>query len=209
LLQNRTCGPVGFAAQRLDGELGSERGAADAQCQHVRECVAVGAFPLAVAHRLGEDTHALAVAADIGVDVVAVHRHVLVAAQRHVQGGAAFRDVHFLSGEERGDARGHVALPRERREELQRLAVGALLGKIDRDARALEGERAAACRVALPERFQRGSRHRFAVGEERMPGRRVGEGRHISSCASRGANSNPAPARRPPAPCPPPRSRGA
>ena len=201
-------GPIGVGAQRLDGKLRPERRAADAERQHVGEFRPGGALPLAVAHRLREDPHALAVALDLGAHIVPVHRRALVAAQRRMQRGAVLGGVHALAGEQALGGRGQSAIARERHQESERLGGDALLGKIRGDAGAGEGQRGTPPGILLPHLGDAPARERIAVRKQRVPGRGRREGRHRERLR-RVANSNPAPTPRCRAPCRWRRWRGA
>jgi hypothetical protein len=66
-----------------------------------------------LAHRLCDHAHALAVALDLRQHVAAVHGHVLVAAQRRMQGGPVLGHVDALAREQPLDGRRDAAVARE------------------------------------------------------------------------------------------------
>jgi hypothetical protein len=198
-------GAVGIPAQGLQREPRAERGAADPESEHAADARAGMALPQPLAYRLGHHAHALAVALHFGQHVLAVHVGVFVAAQRGVQRGAVLGQVHALAGEQPLDRLGQPAIAREGHQQAERLGRGALLGEVRRDAGAVEGEGVAARGIVLPQLADAAPRERVAVGDERLPGRGRGEGRHRAAVVSRCPNSTPAPTPRFPAPCPPPR----
>ena len=171
LATKRTSGPSASGAQGLDREPRPQGRAADAQGEHVGEALARGALPLPLAHGLGEDAHALALALHLRQHVRAVEDDALVSAQRRVQRGAVLARVDAGPREEPLDRRGQAALAREVREQARRSAREALLGQVHREARAREGERFAPCRVLAPHPLDALARKRIAMGEERLPGR--------------------------------------
>jgi hypothetical protein len=195
-------GTVGLAAQRLDRQARPQRGAADAECQHVADALAGMALPVAAAHRLGEAADALAVALDLGQQVLAVDHHVLVAAQRRVQRGPVLGRVHAFAGEELLDRRGHAAVLGERHQELERAVGDALLGEIDVDPGAAKGERGPAVRIVLPELREAPAGQFVAVRKERLPRGGCRKRDHLWGGLLSQGNSNPVLIRRFPGPSP-------
>jgi hypothetical protein len=150
-----------------------------------------GALPAALAHRLGDDPHALAVALDPRQEIAPVGAHVLVAAQRHVQRRAILGGVDALAGEQPLDRGGEVALAREGDQEREGFRGDALLGEVEGEAGTTEGEGRAALGVARPQLGEARCGERFAVREEGAPGGRGGERWHFGRASSR-SDSTPA-----------------
>ena len=99
-------------------------------------------FPVCPVHaplrtRSANERHAVEHVVHRGHDVLAVDDDALAArrAQRHVQDGAAFRDVDLLAAEHGIDARAQAALVGQREQQPQGLVGDAVLREVERRAR--------------------------------------------------------------------------
>ena len=118
---------------------------------------------LAGAQTTGEFGHAPARCQHLRHDIGASRERRAGVAQRYVQRGVVLGVVDVRAGEHAPDALRHVALLRQRAQQLQRLRVQALLGEIVEQTLERQAERFGPLRIIREEPAQRFAGQRLAM----------------------------------------------
>ncbi len=139
-------GSIAVMLQRFVSHHRTEVRTADADVNDVSDSFAGVAFPRTAANTVGEIRHFIEHAMDLGHDVFAVHQNgrVLRRTQSHVQNGAVFRDIDFVTTKHGLQPFAQAALMRQTQQQLEGLIGNAVLGIVQKQAGGFRGEAGAA-----------------------------------------------------------------
>ena len=164
---------MAIGGERLAGHRRAQVRAADADVDHVADRFAGIAAPAPLAHRCGELADALAYRRHgrhhvLAIDLEARARR---RAQRHMQHRAAFGIVDRHAGEHLVAGGLEPALTRQRKQQLERPGVDAVLRIVEGQARGGEREALEAARLFAEQGAKPGIAEGRRMGGQGLPGR--------------------------------------